>query len=53
MRGIAIMAIMLHNYCHWLRGTVRENEYKFYADRAAGMWQALTSPDDLFLANML
>ena len=29
MRGIAIMAIMLHNYCHWLRGTVRENEYKF------------------------
>ena len=53
MRGIAIMAIMLHNYCHWLRGTVRENEYKFYADRAAGMWQALFSPDDLFLANML
>ena len=53
MRGIAIMAIMLHNYCHWLNGTVRENEYKFHADRAAGMWQALTSPDDLFLANML
>ena len=53
MRGIAIMAIMLHNYCQWLRGTVRENEYKFYADRAAGMWQALISPDDFFFANML
>src|SRR5574344_51864 len=53
MRGIAIMAIMLHNYCHWLNGTLRENEYKFHADRAAGMWQALTFPDALFLANML
>ena len=27
MRGVAIMAIMLHNYCNWLKGIVRENEY--------------------------
>ena len=27
MKGIAILAIMLHNYCHWLKGIVRENEY--------------------------
>ena len=53
MRGIAIIAIILHNYCHMLRGTVRENEYKFFAERAARMWHALMSPDDLFLANML
>ena len=27
MKGIAILAIMLHNYCHWLKGIARENEY--------------------------
>jgi hypothetical protein len=28
LRGIAIIGIVLHNYCHWLRGIVRENEYR-------------------------
>ena len=31
MRGVAILAIMLHNYCHWLKGIVRENEYTWQA----------------------
>ena len=26
LRGIAILGIVLHNYSHWLRGIVRENE---------------------------
>jgi hypothetical protein len=29
MRGIAILAIVLHNYCHWLGKMVQENEYQF------------------------
>lgn len=29
LRGIAILGIMLHNYCHWLRFAVKENEFKF------------------------
>ena len=29
LRGLAIMGIFLHNYCHWLPGIVRENEYTF------------------------
>lgn len=45
MRGIAILAIMLHNYCHWLNFAVKENEYRFFTDRAQGMWAALMSPD--------
>lgn len=45
MRGIAILAIMLHNYCHWLNFAVKENEYRFHADRALGMWEALMNPD--------
>ena len=27
MKGIAILGIMLHNYCHWLKDIIRENEY--------------------------
>ena len=27
MKGIAILGIMLHNYSHWLKGIIRENEY--------------------------
>ena len=29
LRGIAIAGIVLHNYCHWLRPVVKENEYQF------------------------
>ena len=29
LRGLAIMGIMLHNYCHWLNPVVKENEYQF------------------------
>ena len=29
LRGIAIVGIVLHNYCHWLRPIVQENEYQF------------------------
>lgn len=34
LRGIAILGIMLHNYCHWLWFAIRENEYKFYLSRS-------------------
>lgn len=34
LRGIAILGIMLHNYCHWLWFAIRENEYKFYMSRS-------------------
>jgi len=35
IRGIAILGIMLHNYCHFLHklNVVQENEYRFFADR--------------------
>ncbi len=30
LRGLAIIGIFLHNYCHWLGPIVKENEYQFY-----------------------
>ncbi len=34
LRGIAILAIILHNYCHFLRFAVKENEYTFTQAKA-------------------
>ena len=45
LRGLAIIGIFMHNYCHWLPGIVRENEYQFNAANVAGLWHYLTHPD--------
>ena len=45
LRGIAILGIFLHNYCHWLNPIVKENEYQFFRHNADGFIRALTSPD--------
>ena len=33
LKGIAILLIVMHNFCHWLPGCVAENEYTFEAGR--------------------
>ena len=30
LRGIAIIGIFFHNYCHWLGPIVKENEYQYF-----------------------
>lgn len=45
LRGLAIMAIMLHNYCHWLGFAVKENEYTFNAANTARLWDAMAHAD--------
>lgn len=45
MRGIAIIGIALHNYCHWLRGIVRENEYLFSQNNVDNLGNFLSAPD--------
>lgn len=50
MRGLAMLSIMLHNYCHWLPGIVDGSEHAFYPERTIGLWQAILSADpDLLL----
>lgn len=33
MRGFAIFCIIVHNFCHWMPDTVRENEATWFIDR--------------------
>lgn len=45
MRGMAILAIMLHNFCHSIQGVTPENEFGFlYANL-----NSLTSPKDTLI----
>ena len=53
MRGIAILAIMLHNYCHYVKGIAKENEYQFLTKRCDRLWEALTSPDEFLPMDFL
>ena len=47
MRGIAILAIMLHNYCHFIGRIVKENEYMYQEANNHRLWQVLSNPDEL------
>lgn len=50
LRGVAILGIILHNYCHFLGFAVKENEYQFDAERPKRFWEVLTTFDhDLFV----
>ena len=53
LRGLAILAIVLHNYCHWLGPAVKENEYTFTAAKAQAMWHALACPDTWLPVNLV
>ena len=53
MRGIAILAIMLHNYCHFIGSIVKENEYLYFTSHNEGLWQVLTHPDALLPVHLL
>lgn len=45
LRGLAILCIVLHNFCHWTGCAVQENEYLFKASNAGRMWDSLMEPD--------
>ena len=53
MRGIAILAIVLHNYCHFVGRIVKENEYQYFSFNNDRLWQVLTHPDALLPAHLL
>ncbi len=45
LRGMAILGIFLHNYCHWLNPIVKENEYQYFQHNADWLLHVLASPD--------
>ena len=53
LRGLAIIGIFLHNYCHWLGPVVKENEYTFSQHNVDWLTAVMASPDGLLLAHLV
>ncbi len=45
LRGLAIIGIFLHNFCHWLNPIVKENEYQYFQKNVDWFTQVLLKPD--------
>lgn len=43
LRGMAILCIMLHNYCHWLPSATQENEFTFSIDNSRELYTIFNS----------
>lgn len=53
LRGLAIIGIFLHNYCHWLGPIVKENEYQFFQHNADWFYQVMANADELLPMHLL
>lgn len=53
LRGIAILGIILHNYCHFLGFAVKENEYTFTASKPVMLWDKIMSADHNLFVHIL
>lgn len=53
LRGLAIVAIALHNYCHFNGRIVQENEYLFHERNNEGLLRVLSNPDELLPVHLL
>ena len=45
LRGLAIIGIFLHNYCHWLGPIVKENEYQYFQHNVDWLNQVMVGAD--------
>ena len=45
LRCIAIVSIMLHNFCHWLPGASPENEFSFSLEHYDYFWKSVFGTD--------
>lgn len=53
LRGLAIIGIFLHNYCHWLGPVVKEDEYTFSQHNVDWLTAVMASPDGLLPAHLV
>lgn len=53
LRGLAILGIFLHNYCHWLGPIVKENEFQFFEHNVSWLHRVLGSPDLLLPIHLI
>ncbi len=47
MKGLAILCVMMHNFCHFLTGSMQENEYDFSLSNGQQFLEHVTHPTSL------
>lgn len=47
LRGIAIIGIFFHNFCHWITEAYQENEFGFLEENNTLFWESVVGPDFL------
>ncbi len=52
LKGIAILAIVMHNFCHWIPGSVVENEYRFSVQNSLDLLQVIAHGAPHVLLNL-
>ena len=52
MRGMAIVAIALHNYCHLMYFTINENESSFSKEHVLDFFSQMTVPSNEWIYNV-
>lgn len=53
LRGIAILGIFPHNFCHWLNPVVKENEYQYFQHNVDWFAQCAARVNELFPAHVI
>jgi peptidoglycan/LPS O-acetylase OafA/YrhL len=53
LRGMAILGIFLHNFCHWLNPVVKENEYQYIQHNVDWFTQCAARITGLFPAHAI
>lgn len=53
LRGLAILGIFLHNFCHWLNPVVKENEYQYFQHNVDWFAQCAARVNELFPAHVI
>ncbi len=53
LRGLAILGIFLHNYCHWLGAVVKENEYQYFQRNVDWLHAVMAQPDWLLPMHLM
>lgn len=52
LKGLAIIAIVLHNFAHWIPGAVVENEYNFYVSHSLDLLTVLSHGGPHIILNL-
>ena len=53
LRGMAILCIVAHNYCHWMPAVVQENEFQWKVANVIALAHSISSTTSCLISDLL